>query len=143
MYSIDANIFIYAATKSSPFQKQAEAFITEKFSDSEPCFLCWETLHAFIRIVTNPSIFSKPMTFSTAFKYIEEILNLPQVDFLTASRDSFRIMKSYEKIMPLRGNLISDAVIASQLEAAGIKIIYTNDRDYFKFPALKPKSPFP
>jgi len=40
------------------------------------------------------------------------------------------------------GKLVSDAIIASQLEAAGVRTIYTNDRDFNKFPALKPKNPF-
>ena len=43
--------------------------------------------------------------------------------------------------MPLRGNLMTDAVIASQLEANGIKTIYTNDADFKKFPYLKVKNP--
>lgn len=142
MYSIDSNIFIYAAVKSSPFQKQAESFLNRIFSGEEPCFLCWEALHAFVRITTSLAVFERPMPFTTACAYVERILELPQVELLTASRDSFEIFRNYQKAMSIKGNLVTDAVIASQLEAAGIKTIYTNDRDFNKFTALKPKNPF-
>lgn len=142
MYSIDANIFIYAAIKGEPRQVEAEAFLNQIFSSPEPCLLCWETLHAFVRIVTNPSIFKKPMAFTRACEYTETIISLAQVEMISPTAESFRIFSGYAEIMPLKGKIVSDAIIASQLEAAGVRVIYTNDRDFNKFPALKPKNPF-
>jgi len=142
MYSIDANIFIYAAIKGNERQTAAEEFLNRILSTQEPCLLCWETLHAFIRIVTNPSIFAKPMVFSKACEYAEQVIRLAQVEMLSPTAESFRIFSGYAEIMPLKGKIVSDAIIASQLEAAGVRTIYTNDRDFSKFPALKPKNPF-
>ena len=39
-------------------------------------------------------------------------------------------------------NLIPDAITASILEANGIQKVYTHDRDFWKFPGLKPVDPF-
>jgi predicted nucleic acid-binding protein len=143
MYSIDANIFIYAAIKGHDRQAVAEEFLNRILSTVEPCYLCWETLHAFIRIVTNPSIFLKPMAFAKACEYVEKIIQLAQVEMLSPTLESFRIFSGYAEIMPLKGKIVSDAIIASQLEAAGVRTIYTTDRDFSKFPGLKPKNPFP
>ncbi len=142
MYSIDANIFIYAAIKGHERQAAAEEFLNHILSTQEPCLLCWETLHAFVRIVTNPSIFAKPMSFTRACEYAETIIHLAQVEMLSPTAESFRIFSDYAEIMPLKGKIVSDAIIASQLEAAGVRTIYTNDRDFNKFPGLKPKNPF-
>lgn len=142
MYSIDANIFIYAAIKRNERQAAAEQFLNRILSTQEPCLLCWETLHAFIRIVTNPSIFANPMAFIKACEYAEALIRLGQVEMLSPTAESFRIFSGYAEIMPLKGKIVSDAIIASQLEAAGVRTIYTNDRDFSKFPALKPKNPF-
>ncbi len=141
MYSIDANIFIYAAIKNDPRQKAAEQFLHNIFATHEPCLLCWEALHAFIRIVTNPTIFKNPMPFAQACGYAQSVLSLAQVEMLSPTSESFRIFEGYAKIMSIKGALVSDAIIASQLEAAGVSTIYTNDRDFNKFPALKPKNP--
>lgn len=142
MYSIDANIFIYAAIRGEPRQVEAEQFLNRILSTQEPCFLCWETLHAFVRIVTNPAIFQRPMPFAKACAYVESVMAMPQVEMLSPGPESFRLLAGYAEIMPVKGKLVSDAIIASQLEAAGIRTIYTNDRDFHKFPALKPKNPF-
>jgi len=142
MYSIDANIFIYAAIKGDVRQAEAEKFLKRIFAEPEPCLLCWETLHAFIRIVTNPTIFQRPMSLAKACSYVEAVLSLRQVEMLLPTNESFRIFASYAEIMPIKGALVSDAIIASQLEAAGVRIIYTNDRDFYKFPGLKPRTPF-
>ncbi|GAB4423520.1 MAG: hypothetical protein OHK0011_03460 [Turneriella sp.] len=142
MYSIDAKIFLYAAIKGNERQAAAEEFLNRILSTQEPCLLCWETLHAFIRTVTSPAIFAKQMAFSKACDYAEKVIQLVQVEMLSPTPESFRIFSGYAGIMSLKGKIVSDAIVASQLEAAGVRTIYTNDRDFNKFPALKPKNPF-
>jgi predicted nucleic acid-binding protein len=83
------------------------------------------------------------MAFAKACEYVEKIIQLAQVEMLSPTLESFRIFSGYAEIMPLKGKIVSDAIIASQLEAAGVRTIYTTDRDFSKFPGLKPKNPFP
>lgn len=82
------------------------------------------------------------MPFASACTYVDAVLGLPQLEMLSATPESFRIFSGYAKLMPVKGKLVSDAIIASQLEAAGVRKIYTKDRDFNKFPALKPSNPF-
>lgn len=81
------------------------------------------------------------MPFAKACHYAEAVLSLTQVEMLSPTTESFQIFAGYAKIMQIKGALVSDAIIASQLEAAGVRTIYTSDRDFNKFPALKPKNP--
>ncbi len=42
----------------------------------------------------------------------------------------------------MRGNLVPDAHVATIMLQHGVTTIYTNDRDFLKFPDLKIKDPF-
>jgi predicted nucleic acid-binding protein len=43
---------------------------------------------------------------------------------------------------PVRGNLVPDAYLAALLRQHGIRILYTNDRDFKKFDFLDVRDPF-
>lgn len=86
-------------------------------------------------------MFEKPLTFREGRDRLKPLTDFPYLTMLSPSRASFEILLGYANRMPLRGNLMTDAVIASQLEANGIKTIYTNDGDFKKFPYLKVKNP--
>jgi len=79
------------------------------------------------------------MTFQESKKRLSPLLNSPQLTMLSPSKTSFELLAGYAERIRLVGNLMTDAVIASQLEANGIRLIYTHDADFTKFPYLKVK----
>jgi predicted nucleic acid-binding protein len=44
--------------------------------------------------------------------------------------------------MPVRGNLVPDAHVATILFQHGVRTIYTNDRDFLKFESIEARDPF-
>jgi uncharacterized protein len=51
-------------------------------------------------------------------------------------------MDAYRRDMPVRGNLVPDAHVATILFQHGVRTIYTNDRDFLKFESLEVRDPF-
>jgi predicted nucleic acid-binding protein len=43
---------------------------------------------------------------------------------------------------PVRGNLVPDAHVAAILFQHGVRTLYSNDRDFRKFPSLELRDPF-
>jgi hypothetical protein len=43
---------------------------------------------------------------------------------------------------PVRGNLVPDAHVATILFQHGVSTLYSNDRDFRKFPSLELRDPF-
>lgn len=82
-----------------------------------------------------------PLPFGEAVHLAQLLKDRQNATMLQSSPESFRIFRNYQETMALEGNLISDAIISSQLEANGIRKIYTNDRDFWKFPELRPVDP--
>lgn len=54
-------------------------------------------------------------------------------------------LKAYRRIagdIPLCGNLVPDAHVATILFQHGVRTLYTNDRDFRKFESLDVRDPF-
>ena len=140
--AIDTNLLLYAGDTSSPFHARALNFLNDLFEDGSPVYITWDVFHSFLRIATNPLVFSKPLTPEEAVHDLEQVLDHPSVTMLSPSPESWSILNRLVLDLHLRGNLIPDAVTASILEANSVKTVYTNDRDFWKFPGLKPNDPF-
>ena len=140
--AIDTNLLLYAEDKASPFHTEALKFLAGLLDYGKPVYATWDVLHAFVRIATNLSVFSDPLTPEEALDDIQKIIDHPAVTVLSPSLESWTILCRLATELHLRGNLIPDAVTASILEVHGIRTVYTNDRDFWKFPALKPVNPF-
>ena len=141
-FSFDVNILLFTVDAKSPFHKPSQALLRELLSGEDRCFLCWEVLHAYLRLASSPRIFETPLPLDALIANAEFFLSHPNVETLAASSHSMQILETLIRDFHLRGPIISDAVIASILEANGIRRIYTNDRDFWKFPFLKPADPF-
>lgn len=141
-YSIDVNIFVYAANpRDKHYQQQAICFLEEKLNDSELLFLPWMTLMSYQRITTHPSVFPHPLTPKEAWKNIEDLLALPQVRIINEEEGFADHYLKVTSEFPVRGGLVSDAHLAAILNQHGVKTIYSADSDFRKFSFLKVINP--
>ena len=140
-YSVDLNILLYSIDTESPHYEKAAAFFPACLGGDATCYLTWDVLYSFVRISTHASIFKFPLTPQAAVSNVASLLAHPRVTALSPSSDSWAIFQRLSGEFPLRGNLVSDAMAASVLEANGVRKIYTHDRDLWKFSFLKPVDP--
>jgi predicted nucleic acid-binding protein len=59
---LDANLLLYAYDSGSQLHAKARAWVEQTFSDGTPVGLPWQTVTAFLRIVTNPRLSGKRFT---------------------------------------------------------------------------------
>jgi uncharacterized protein len=140
-WSVDANILLYAANHAAPEHAAAHRFLQTQLASNDPLFICWEVIHAFLRIATSPGIFPDPLSPKQAVEWVQSILDLPWVGTLSPSQESWLILRRELQEIPLRGRLLTDGVIASQLDAAGVRNLYSADADFRKFRWLKVVNP--
>jgi len=140
-FSLDVNILLYASDSDSPYFHQAKFFIESCIEREEVFYLAWPTIMSYLRISTHPSIFDHPLTMEEAMGNIETLINLPHVRMLGEGDDFWQDFRSTAGELPCRGNLIPDVHLAALLRQHGIKTLYTNDRDFLKFPFLNVKDP--
>jgi toxin-antitoxin system PIN domain toxin len=137
---IDANLLIYAVNRDLPQHAAARSWLEDTFSQSEPVGLPWVVILAFLRLCTNPRVFTSPMSVERAIAYIDEWLALPAVSVVGPGLQHWSIFSTLLTQTGTAGNLTTDAHIAALAVESGCGI-YSADNDFRRFPGVRHINP--
>jgi toxin-antitoxin system PIN domain toxin len=136
MIVLDVNLLIYAYDTSCSEHKKARTWVEEVFSGDEPICLPWQTISAFLRILTYPQTFGERFTMQQTVAVIDGWLAMPHVRTLAPGEGHWKLLREMLASGDVRGKLTTDAVLAAlTMEYGGV--LYTNDRDFARFPGLR------
>ena len=136
MILLDANILIYSAVTDSAHHAHMKSWLDKKLNSSVPIGIPWPSLLAFVRVVTNPRIFSPPASSLEAWKVVTYWLTCPSVWIPTPGKNHHAILdKIFSEIKPT-ANLVPDAHLASLAVEHGL-IVYSTDSDFARFPNIR------
>jgi len=137
---VDANLLIYSYDTESPHHKKSRAWVEKIFSDIEPVGLPWQTVSAFLRVITNRRLPGSRLTVEQAIEIVEAWLEQPNIRIIVAGDDHWSVLKRMIMEGRASGPLVSDAeLVALTVEYGGV--LYTSDRDFARFPGLRWKNP--
>ena len=140
MIVLDANVLLYAYDVNSENHAKARAWVEQVFSDGTPIGLPWQTVAAFIRVVTNPRLPGKRFTPEEAARIVDQWLDQPNVRLLAPGDQHWTILRQVMIDGQARGPLVSDAQLAAlAIEYGGI--LQTTDRDFARFAGLRWTNP--
>jgi toxin-antitoxin system PIN domain toxin len=136
MIVLDVNLLIYAYDTTCKEHKKARVWVEGVFSGNEPVGLPWQTLSAFLRILTYPETFGERFTMDKVIAIVDAWLALPHVRTLVPGENHWELFREMLAKGDVRGKLTSDAALAAlTVEYGGV--LYTNDRDFARFPGLR------
>jgi hypothetical protein len=141
-FSVDVNVLLYASTAGSPFHARATEFLEECRSGSDLFCLAWPTLMAYLRMVTHPAIVSPPLPPREAEANVGSLVHLSNVRLLTEQEGFWDLYCQSTLDIVARGKLVPDVHLATLLRQHGVKLLYSNDRDFRKFDFLDVRNPF-
>ena len=140
-YSLDVNLLLYSSDIYSPFHVEARSFLESCMSRHDILYLSWPTIMGYLRMATHPSIFDEPLTPEEAMANVETLLNLPQCRCLAEDDGFWETWRATAGEVPVRGNLVPDAHLATLLRFHGVRRLYTHDRDFRRFDFLDVQDP--
>ncbi len=136
----DVNLLIYAYDTSCPDHRKARAWLEDIFSADEPIGLPWQTISAFLRVLTYPGLHGDRFTMQQAIAIASHWLELPHVRALAPGERHWSFFSEMLVSGDVKGKLTSDAELAAlTVEYGGV--LYTNDRDFARFPGLRWTNP--
>ena len=141
-YSLDVNVLLYASDRSSDRHLRARRFVEACAAGPEILCLTWPTLMSYLRIATHPRIFTAPLSPDEALGNVSAIIRLPHVRAVSEVDGFVDAYKHVTDETSVRGNLVPDAHVAAILFQHGVRTLYSNDRDFRKFPSLELRDPF-
>ena len=140
MILIDANLLLYAYNKTADAHPQAQQWLEDTLSEPQHVRFSWLTILAFLRITTNPRVFSVPMTPAASSAIVSSWLTLPSVAVLEPSERHWSILSDLLRTAQARGPLVTDAHLAALAIEHGATLM-TTDQDFARFEGLQWKNP--
>ena len=140
MIILGANILLYAYDSSSAFHARARAWIESAFSAGDILGAPWQTVAAFLRVVTNPRLRGDRFTVEEATAIVDQWLEQPNVRLLAPGDRHWPILRHAMVEGQARGPLITNAQLAAlTIEHGGV--LHPTDRDFARFRQLRWRNP--
>ena len=140
-FAVDVNILLYASDSASPFHEASRKFLSDRARAEEIFCLAWPTVMSFLRIVTHPGIFERPLSPEEACGNVESLLGRPNVRVLSEEEGFWEAYRRASVGLSVRGNLVPDAHVAAILLQHGVRRLFTTDADFRKFDFLEAVDP--
>lgn len=136
MIVVDANLLIYAYDTGSARHEKSRVWLEDIFSGTEPVGLPWQSVAAFLRVMTNPKLHGRQYSLNEATGIIEAWMARSNVRMLVPAEDHWLQFRKMVLDGSASGPLVTDAEIAAlTIEYGGV--LHTADRDFARFPGLK------
>ena len=141
MIAVDTNILVYAHRAESAFHDAAYAGIKGLAEGGKPWGIPVACLHEFLSIATNPKIFKPASSYEQALTQIDAWLASPTAKVLHSSGQHWSVLSALARQGKLQGGQFHDARIAALCIENGLSVLWSADRDFGRFKALKTLNP--
>ena len=140
MILVDANLLLYAYNPRAEQHEKSRIWLEAALSGPEFVRFAWATLWAFLRIVTSPRVFERPLTAAEAATAISSWLDQPAAGIVEPGERHWDILRGLLREGQSAGPLVMDAALAAIALEHGATLC-TTDRDFSRFANLKWSNP--
>lgn len=141
MIAVDSNLLIYAHRSDSPWHSVADNAIAKLTEGHAAWAIPWPCLHEFLAIVTHSRIYVPATPVATALETIDYWLQSPNLILLSETGAYWDVLAELVRAARIQGPQIHDARIAALCLLHGVTELWSADRDFSRFPALKVVNP--
>jgi toxin-antitoxin system PIN domain toxin len=140
MILVDANLLIYAYAREMLQHDTAREWLDRQINILPRVGLPWPSLLAFVRLLSNPRIFERPVSVASAWEQVEKWLAAPAVWIPGPTARHAAILGPLLRENVSRANLVQDAHLAALAIEHGLTLCST-DGDFARFPGLTWENP--
>ena len=140
MILVDVNLLIYVYTDTLPQHDQAREWFDAQMTDGVRMGMPWHSLLGFLRMVTNPRIFSETRGLKASWEQVEAWLDRPNVWIPQTGPRHREIVGRLLDNLGGGPGLVSDAHLAALAIEHGLTLCST-DGDFARFAGLRWQNP--
>ena len=140
MKLIDTNLLLYAVDDTSTHHAVARTWLERQMSGTETTGFAWNALLGFVRLSTNPHVFTSPLTVEEALDRVEAWLAQPCAAVLQPTKRHAAVLRDLLAPLGTAGNLTSDAHLAALAVEHGAQVC-SSDGDFARFPGVELVNP--
>ncbi len=136
----DVNLLLYALDATAPRHRAARQWLEDRLSSTETFAFAWIVLLAFVRLSTNPRVFSSPLDAPEAFDVVEGWLAQPCATIVQPTERHLAVLRELLEPLGTAGNLTTDAHLAALAIEHGAELC-SSDSDFSRFGGLRWSDP--
>ena len=140
MILVDANLLVYAHVSSMPEHTRAREWLDEQLGGTAQVGLPWPSLLAFLRLTTNPRIFTRPARTEEAWRQVGDWLAAEPAWIPLPTHRHEEVLGGLLRETGATGNLVPDAHLAALAVEHGLELCST-DGDFARFSGLRWDNP--
>jgi hypothetical protein len=133
---VDTNILLYAVDASSPQHERCRAWLEDRLNGSRRIGLAWQSLTAFLRIVTHPRALDRPLTADEAMDDVDAWLAAPAAWIPLPTSAHAAVLGTLLRRYRITGDLVPDARLAALALEHGLAIC-SADTDFARFAEIE------
>ena len=136
----DVNVLVYAHWEQAPRHADFARWLVELIDSDEAFGMSDIVLSGFVRVITNPRIFSPPMLVDAAIGRATAMRNRDNCVTIQPGARHWDVFTRLCLGAEVKGNLVADAYLAAMAIESGCEWM-TTDRDFARFAGLRWRHP--
>jgi len=140
MILVDANLLVYAHVEDFAEHETARSWLDEQLAGTAKVGLPWESLVTFVRLVTNPRVFPRPLSAPQAMEQAYDWLSRSPAWCPSPTPRHCELLADLVAVGGIRADLVPDAHLAAIAIGHGLTLM-SNDADFARFPSLRWENP--
>jgi hypothetical protein len=137
---LDVNLLVYAFDADSPHHPIAGRWLDQQLNGASAVGIPWETITAFLRIVTHPRIYERPVSIASAWQRMQLWLACETAWIPQPGPRHAEILGEFLMLPGIRANLIPEAHLAALSIDHGLTLC-SADSGFARFPRLRWMNP--
>jgi hypothetical protein len=137
---VDTNLLLYASFSVLPQHRTAREWLDGRLSGPARLGMPWHSLLGFLRLATNPRVFSSPASMTEAWDQVTTWLGCEAAWVPQPTERHAEVLVRLLALPGVRGNLVPDAHLAALAIEHGL-LLCSHDGDFARFPGLRWEDP--
>lgn len=136
MIALDANLLVYAHVRGYAQHEPAREWLETQLATLPRVGLPWPSLLAFVRLVSNPRVFTEPESVTDAWAQAETWLDAEAAWAPVPTARHREVLRGLVREGGLAANDVPDAHLAALAVEHGLRLA-TTDHGFARFPRLE------
>lgn len=141
MIAVDSNLLVYAHRRDAAFHGEAAEVVRSLAEGRAPWAVPWPCIHEFLAIVTHPRIYDPATKVPRAIAQVDAWLGSPSLVLLGEGPGYAEHLREALTASRSVGARVHDARVAALCTFHGVRELWTADRDFARFPAVRARNP--
>lgn len=140
--TVDSHLLVHATDESSPLHAPALSLLAQLSDGPHTLSIFWPVVLGYVRLVTDPGLFGRPLAENQAIENIGILLDRPSVVAVGFEDGFWDAFPRAASEVYMRADRVAHGYLVALMREHGVPTIWSRDRKFRHFQGITVKDPF-